>query len=313
MDTITFHCRVITPMFLAGADGQTPELRAPSIKGAMRFWWRAMNGNFASQPDLNKLREKEAKLWGDTSHRSSVLISCLLKNKVIFNDRLSPALKYMAYGAEERKALDVSTTFDIVLSSKSIEDLEEAKKAFSLLTHFGGLGAKSRNGFGAFVCEEADNLSTILNYTCFKLKEQASFTAISEGTQLYRSNIPQKDWKTAITELKKIYADQAKSNVWPKRDRVFIAAPYKDIPMPARHAKLHFMSLTEIESQLYYTIAFLPYDYLAYHEDAERGSWKSTWERVIRIDDEGTNSFNTNLFQSTDEYENTLLVNLLNN
>jgi len=34
-------------MFLAGADGVTPELRAPSIKGAMRFWWRACNGHLS--------------------------------------------------------------------------------------------------------------------------------------------------------------------------------------------------------------------------------------------------------------------------
>ncbi|OPX29474.1 MAG: type III-B CRISPR module RAMP protein Cmr1 [Candidatus Omnitrophica bacterium 4484_171] len=45
MKTITFECETITPMFLAGADGRTPELRPPSIKGAMRFWWRAMNGH----------------------------------------------------------------------------------------------------------------------------------------------------------------------------------------------------------------------------------------------------------------------------
>jgi CRISPR-associated protein Cmr1 len=31
METITFTCKIITPMFLAGADGQTPELRAASI------------------------------------------------------------------------------------------------------------------------------------------------------------------------------------------------------------------------------------------------------------------------------------------
>lgn len=34
---IIFECEVVTPMFLAGADGKTPELRAPSIKGAIRF------------------------------------------------------------------------------------------------------------------------------------------------------------------------------------------------------------------------------------------------------------------------------------
>ncbi len=43
MRSITFECETITPMFLACADGKTPELRPPSIKGLMRFWWRAMN------------------------------------------------------------------------------------------------------------------------------------------------------------------------------------------------------------------------------------------------------------------------------
>ncbi len=41
MKSIKFTLETITPLFLAGADGQTPELRPPSIKGMMRFWWRA--------------------------------------------------------------------------------------------------------------------------------------------------------------------------------------------------------------------------------------------------------------------------------
>jgi len=38
MKQITFECETVTPMFLAGADGKTPELRAPSIKEALRFY-----------------------------------------------------------------------------------------------------------------------------------------------------------------------------------------------------------------------------------------------------------------------------------
>ena len=41
MNTITFELETITPMFMAGADGETFELRPSSIKGDMRFWWRA--------------------------------------------------------------------------------------------------------------------------------------------------------------------------------------------------------------------------------------------------------------------------------
>ncbi|MBV6443394.1 MAG: hypothetical protein EPGJADBJ_05133 [Saprospiraceae bacterium] len=79
METIIFHCETVTPMFIAGADGVTPELRAPSIKGALRFWWRAMNGHLVSinatgKADYSKLQEEETKIFGGTKdggYRSS--------------------------------------------------------------------------------------------------------------------------------------------------------------------------------------------------------------------------------------------------
>ena len=70
MQTITFECEVITPMFMAGADGTTPELRAPSIKGALRFWWRAMNGHLT----LEAMRKAEGEIFGDTTQRSSIIL-----------------------------------------------------------------------------------------------------------------------------------------------------------------------------------------------------------------------------------------------
>ncbi|WP_124398070.1 type III-B CRISPR module RAMP protein Cmr1 [Thermaurantimonas aggregans] len=60
MKTITFTCETITPMFLSGADQRVPELRPPSIKGALRFWWRAMNGHLS----LEELKQKKARFLG---------------------------------------------------------------------------------------------------------------------------------------------------------------------------------------------------------------------------------------------------------
>jgi CRISPR-associated protein Cmr1 len=42
--------KIVTPMFLSGADQEATELRPPTIKGVIRFWWRALacsrfNGN----------------------------------------------------------------------------------------------------------------------------------------------------------------------------------------------------------------------------------------------------------------------------
>lgn len=64
--TVTFECETITPMFLRGPDGRTPELRAPSIKGAMRYWWRAINGHLSPKD----LLATESAIFGGTDNKS---------------------------------------------------------------------------------------------------------------------------------------------------------------------------------------------------------------------------------------------------
>jgi len=41
MQEIKATYKIVTPMFLGGADHEE-EIRVPSIKGALRFWWRAL-------------------------------------------------------------------------------------------------------------------------------------------------------------------------------------------------------------------------------------------------------------------------------
>lgn len=45
--------RVVTPAFLGGADPSCAELRPPSIKAALRFWYRAVDPEFAKR-DVQK-------------------------------------------------------------------------------------------------------------------------------------------------------------------------------------------------------------------------------------------------------------------
>lgn len=42
MHTIEATYRIVTPMFLGDADQKATNIRPPSIKGALRFWWRAL-------------------------------------------------------------------------------------------------------------------------------------------------------------------------------------------------------------------------------------------------------------------------------
>lgn len=48
--TLQATYRLVTPMFLGGADqNNCAELRAPSIKGALRFWYRTIDPGFDSK------------------------------------------------------------------------------------------------------------------------------------------------------------------------------------------------------------------------------------------------------------------------
>ena len=67
---IKIKCETVTPLLMHGANGKTPELRPASIKGVMRFWWRAINGDLP----LKELREQEAEIFGDTKRKSSFSI-----------------------------------------------------------------------------------------------------------------------------------------------------------------------------------------------------------------------------------------------
>lgn len=301
METITFHCKVITPMFLAGADGRTPELRPPSIKGAMRFWWRAMNAHLIKDGKLNDLTEEEGKIFGDTKQRSSILLTCEMINEKRFPARFNADLRYMAFGAESRTSFGVGTEFNVCLSSKNQVHLKEAKRVFSLLTHLGGLGAKSRNGFGAFVCKDADSFDKILKYDCFQNpSKHSSFTSIGDETEIYRSIDPKENWQDAIKELKEVYADNAKKKIFPKKERVYIAAPFKNEKPPERHAKIHLMSVTTINDLLYYIITFLPYNYMAdYHEMGSETIKKhfQKWEDVV-FGNDNSYGFNSNILNA---------------
>ena len=55
MLTKEYDVEVVTPMFLSGADQQKVEIRAASIKGQLRWWWRAMNGHLS----LEELKKQE--------------------------------------------------------------------------------------------------------------------------------------------------------------------------------------------------------------------------------------------------------------
>lgn len=154
MKSMTFHCEVITPMFLAGADGKTPELRPPSIKGALRFWWRALNANLVNNENYSELRKQESEIFGGTDNGGQ-------RSKVIISIDKQSIIETTAYPTPHNKkfsknAFAVGSKFEITINvvDNNVMTREQVKNLFIVVSLLGGIGNRSRRGFGSFKINE---------------------------------------------------------------------------------------------------------------------------------------------------------------
>lgn len=240
MNSITFKCEVVTPMFLAGADGREPELRAPSIKGAMRFWWRAMHGDTG----VKALREREAEIFGgggDNARRSQIAIK-ITENKVRqqkcseFTNDNNTGIRYLFFAPlfltnRDGYRPDKDRTFKISFASINEFALQEAIKAFAFLVFFGGIGSRTRRGAGVIAVKEfagnaIDSLDDILKVFNTKevgdvdslkahleatLKSFMNNSAAANGkySSVIGSSVyllePKDDWKNALEVIGRVY------------------------------------------------------------------------------------------------------------
>ena len=171
--------RVATPMFCAGAQPDRAELRLPSFKGALRFWWRALAWS-RLLGDLDRLREEEARLFGSSSggqSRVSLSLETATAPEVVSKDSVltdAPGIqrpvgegaRYLGYGVMEafasgkrgtqagqitRACLRAPLDFTVrargrCLSDEMVNTLEHALIAVGV---FGGMGARNRRGYGS--------------------------------------------------------------------------------------------------------------------------------------------------------------------
>ncbi|MBC7248564.1 MAG: type III-B CRISPR module RAMP protein Cmr1 [Actinobacteria bacterium] len=143
-----FHLEIITPIFLSSADGETPELRAPSFKGCMRYWWRAA----VAEKDVEKLYREEAGLFGSSAEgagRSPLTIRAISKGDLA-QKKYQP-LPHISSGnkAFEIPGLCPGREFELHLHARGNLDLYADILELALL--LGGVGKRSRRGFGSVV------------------------------------------------------------------------------------------------------------------------------------------------------------------
>lgn len=172
----TFECEVLTPLFLGGAQARgTPELRAPSLRGAMRYWYRALLGG-SSSPTLASLHEAESALFGRAEVGGALSTRLRPKGapqthpyekdraiRTANGDYLPTGRDYLLWSMSSagkpdtprfqpaRHYIEPGTKFDFILSTKLEESsLKAGEAAFWLLANLGSVGARANRGAGSF-------------------------------------------------------------------------------------------------------------------------------------------------------------------
>lgn len=157
-DWQTVSFTIDTPMFLRGANQGMAEFRIPSLRGALRYWFRAHAGlAFADDQDL--IGAAEATLFGSAGDGGSGKSSGVRFRSAQINPP-QPAdwlnnhrgVKYLVgpaiAGGDLPAHLRPGTTGSFEVRCKVEKQLPLVGLCLATLSHFGGLGARVRRGFG---------------------------------------------------------------------------------------------------------------------------------------------------------------------
>ena len=172
-ESFTVEIETVTPILGGAPEPRTIDeidvIRVPTIRGHLRFWWRALYGqNFASPAELFAA---EAQLWGkaadDKGGRSAVEIAV---GRVVSSeiDKNEPAINspagYALFPARSsgdgktptapRRRPGVRFPMSITAPGQQIDQVKNAVRAWTL---FGGYGSRTRRGLGSLTISGEDD------------------------------------------------------------------------------------------------------------------------------------------------------------
>jgi len=261
MKQIVFKGRLITPMFMAGADSKTPELRPSEFKGMIRFWWKGIR----AEDDIDNLRKDEAEIFGgavEKEKRSKVILRVYpqpsgnflgnnLKNDYKLDWRFNrntnslegrdTGIGYLLYSTvlprQEKRYIKPNFQFNLELISYHADAFKKSLASLWASIYLGGFGTRARRGGGNIVVEDADGETCGLDFIpkgnnseevfgWLKSNLDKSFSNINNSepktfTTKYTNlsfsrtiigNQKFKDWKEALNDIGKIYAEFRKNH-----------------------------------------------------------------------------------------------------
>lgn len=160
-------CTLATPMYGGGVQAGTTDrampIRAASIRGQLRFWWRVI---FDNRQDSQAMFEREAALWGgigrEAPRASQVRVRVQCRSAQDSDRRAAPDGPQAKHGYAFGPALIgnarpwlLKADYDFVLQLRyPRECADDVEKTLRWWGSFGGIGARTRRGFGAVLMDD---------------------------------------------------------------------------------------------------------------------------------------------------------------
>lgn len=156
-DFIRYKCnlRLITPTVAAGFDSGSAELHWAAIRGNVRRFHRLIDPGIAT----------EARIFGGTTPKTGQSLWLLRSGEAALTsgaDASQLAPKYFTWSVNKRgyfrphEGATMPITFDIIFKPEALApDRRRVRDAFRLWSLWGGIGARTRRGFGSVSLEMA--------------------------------------------------------------------------------------------------------------------------------------------------------------
>jgi CRISPR-associated protein Cmr1 len=165
--SLEVELEAVTPLWIGGASRQA-ELRPPSVRGALRFWFRALAGGLMGE-SLSDIAAAEGAVFGNTFRSSAVVVRLFGSPRIgvsVADDAAQlPGLSYMFWSVfqQKRDAILPGERFRLRLNLRPYpfpavevagrtlemaDSFELAAAALWLFLRLGGVGARTRRGAG---------------------------------------------------------------------------------------------------------------------------------------------------------------------
>ncbi len=178
-EKITACFCITTPMFIGDAEQNASGISPAAVKGALRFWFRALRWGHHRNVDgatdesaLQSLHQEESSLFGSAADKGAGQAKVLIRIKPnslkqgLPMDKTGPGLQYLLgqglYHFKNgylRKSALLEGQFEVSLLLKpgvSAQEKRSLLQAIQALGLLGALGSRARKGFGSIALEKLE-------------------------------------------------------------------------------------------------------------------------------------------------------------